>query len=220
MNRQLKFILICLSIIAVTAIYTGIVYSSLPAQIPVHFNIAGEADRYENKETGGFFVIWLMLGMTILFSVLPALSPKSKSIDSFRSTYELIIYGLLGFMAVMQVAMLNASSQQFNMSLWVTVAMCGLFAFLGNLMGKVTPNYYVGIRTPWTLESDTVWERTHRLAAKLMVFSSIGGIIAALLGAPMAVVICVVLLAILIPVPYSYWLYRELKLNKSNPTLE
>ncbi|QYK53950.1 MAG: SdpI family protein [Fimbriimonadaceae bacterium] len=209
MNKLWVFLLTCFAIVAATAIYTAMVYPKLPAEIPVHFNAAGVADRYEAKESGAWLMVWMMGGMTALFAILPHLSPKTKSIEAFRSTYDSIVYAVLAFMLLIQFAMLQAAKGQVNVSMYITVAVCGLFAFLGNLMGKVTPNYFVGIRTPWTLESPVVWERTHRLAAKLMTYSAIAGITLALIGASPIVVMAMVITAVLIPVPYSYWVYRD-----------
>lgn len=209
MSKSWIFILNCAAIIAATAIYTVMVFPALPAEIPVHFNAAGVADRYEAKESGAWLMIWVMCGLTALFAALPHLSPKTKSIEEFRPTYDSIVYAVLAFMLLIQFAMLNASKGQVNTSMYITIAVCGLFAFLGNLMGKVTPNYFVGIRTPWTLESPVVWERTHRLAAKLMTYTAFAGIGLTLVGTSPLVVMAIVITAVLIPVPYSYWIYRE-----------
>lgn len=209
MKSHIRFLLICLAITLLAATYTIWIFPSLPAKIPVHFNAAGVADRYDDKATGAWFMIWLMLGMGALFTILPAISPKSKSIESFRSSYDAIVFGLMGFFLLLQIAMLQSTTGKFSMSVGITVAVCALIAYLGNFMGKVTPNYFVGIRTPWTLESPAVWERTHRLGAKLMVGAALIGMIAALAGAPTMFIIPLVVIAVLIPVPYSYWIYRE-----------
>lgn len=175
----------------------------------MHFNAAGQADRFESKQTGAWFMIYMMGGLALMFAALPIMSPKTKSIEQFRPTYDALTFGLMLFMGGMQSITLNASGTNKLSMVPFGLLMCALFGFLGNLLGKVTPNYFVGIRTPWTLESPENWERTHRFAARICVGASILGALIILAGGSILVAISIVITAMLIPVAYSYWLYIQ-----------
>lgn len=217
MNPNLRLILITAGIAALAAAYTAAVFPSLPAQIPVHFDAAGRPDRYEAKETGAWLTLWVIIGMGVLFAILPAISPKSKPIDSFRRTYDIIAIGSLLFMAAIHVVVLNAAKGDALSPTVLGIIICMMLGFLGNFLGKVTPNYFVGIRTPWTLESPEVWERTHRFAATTSVIASVLGILIILATGNAAIGILGATSALMLSIPYSYFLYVKLK-KAPNPT--
>ena len=94
---------------------------------------------------------------------------------------------------------------------WLIGGMLLIYAALGNVLGKVKRNFYVGIKTPWTLASDTVWNKTHRLAAWLMVASGLGGFFLVMVGVPPFVPLGLFFVAVIYPVFYSLWLYKRLE---------
>lgn len=211
MNPNLRLFLVAVVATALTGAYTATVFQSLPAQVPVHFNAAGQPDRFEPKETGAFITLWIILGLGVMFAILPSLSPKTKSIEEFRKTYDIIAIGTIIFNAAIHVVVLNsAQGNELNPTVF-GILICMLFGFLGNFMGKVTPNYYVGIRTPWTLESPIVWERTHRFAAKISVGSAVAGALIILATGNAVVGILGASLALIAAVPYSYIIHRRLE---------
>ncbi|MFM9873554.1 MAG: SdpI family protein [Fimbriimonadaceae bacterium] len=218
MNKNLRLFIGCLLLTGLAAAYTAKVFPQLPDQIPVHFNAAGTPDRYEAKGSGAWLMVYVMAGMSAMFAVLPFLSPKTKSIESFRKTYDILIAGIMLFMLGMHVVTLNASSTGKLSPLGFGLLMCALFGFLGNMLGKVTPNYYVGIRTPWTLESPENWERTHRFAARLSVGASILGAIIILIGGPLLIAMSIVVLSLIVPVGYSYLLYTQASKSSDSPS--
>ena len=214
MNSNLRLFIGCTVITAFAAAYTFVTFPHLPEQIPVHFNAAGVPDRYESKTTGAWLMIYVMAGMALMFTILPVLSPKTKSIEEFRKTYDSICYGTMLFMVGIHYLTLSAAGKSQLSNLAFGLLMCGLFGFLGNMLGKVTPNYFVGIRTPWTLESPENWERTHRLAARLSVATAGIGAVLILLGVSPVLPILLCASSLIAPVGYSYWLYNQS--NKSN----
>ena len=120
----------------------------------------------------------------VLFAFLPALSPKNFEVDSFRSTYLYIMVLMIGLFAYIHggdPAGDLAEVQQGQKFMDIGRALIGgmflFFALLGNVMGKVRKNFYIGVRVPWTLASDRVWNDTHRLAAWLMVGGGILGFV-------------------------------------------
>jgi immunity protein, SdpI family len=203
-------------IVLVLAVAAGIllVYSDLPARIPIHWNARGEVDGY-----GARWVLFplgpgLMAAELLVFAVLPALSPKRFDVDAFRSTYVRIMLVAVAFPAYIVAIVAGAA---LTGRLDVTGAILGgvsvLLIVIGNVMGKVRRNFFIGIRTPWTLASERVWYATHRLAAKSIVATSIASLGAALWGglAGTIVWLALVLAGVTIPVVYSFVHYRALE---------
>jgi uncharacterized membrane protein len=205
--------------------------SLLPEKVPVHWNAEGKANGFVQREDASSLLLYLLLvpaimgGMVLLTVVLPWLSPKHFEIDRFRGTYGYIMFLIVALCAYIQVAnVLGMMERPFDTVKLLIGGMMLFFALLGNVMGKVRRNFYVGVRTPWTLASDAVWEATHRLAAWLMVVGGVAGFIALLLGVPFYCCLIGVLVCVLIPIPYSLWLYKKLeregKLETPDPTTE
>jgi uncharacterized membrane protein len=198
-------------------IYLIYVYPSLADTIPLHFDGAGNPDRFGPKTKFAGMVllvngIGLLAGLLVRF--LPSIDPKKKARYS-QTIFIRVSHAVLFLIAALNFLIIYAGTQQhFTMPVHVFYPLMGLFlAYLGNLLNNVKPNYFVGIRTPWTLENEEVWRKTHRLAAKLWLP---GGIVMAILGwairgqAGHFVFTGGVLLLALIPVVYSYIYYREL----------
>jgi len=178
-----SIVLCCLMILAMV-IATACYAPGLPERIPIHWNFAGQVDGYGSRAT-----IWLlpatMIGMLLLGIVLPKISPKDFEVESFASTYSYLFSVVLALLAGIDVLMLHSilTGAQDFVNLMPTL-MFAMLILMGNPMGKVRRNFFLGIRTPWTLASERVWYATHRLAGKLMVASGILGLLAVWLGAP------------------------------------
>jgi len=192
-----------------TSVYTAVVLPSLPDHIPVHWGINGQPDRYDAKGPGAWSTVAIMAIMWVLFMVLPKISTKTKSISNFRDVWDLTVIYVLAFFMLLQPILLQGPPKGLDIVKVIMAAVCLLFTLIGNLLGKVTPNYFMGIRTPWTLESPEVWERTHRLAARLMVGAGVVGFVLSLAGA-FWVGFALVMVASLAPVVYSYFLYKKI----------
>jgi uncharacterized membrane protein len=163
-------------------------------------------------KTSGVVVLPLLMGvLALLLSVLPRVSPKGFEMDSFTRAYYLMTSAIIGLLALVQGLILaTGAGIAVDVKRWVPAAMGGLFIVIGNLLSKTKKNFFVGIRTPWTLANDEVWSRTHRFGGR--VFVVVGAlliVIAALHGSIMSVVVGAVL-AGLIPSVYSYLQYRRL----------
>lgn len=190
-------------------------YPYLPDKIPIHWNIRGEVDNYGQKTWAVFLMPVAIVALWGLFRLLPWLSPKSFTLDTFRGTYEFIAALTLGLLAYIHALMLWAAwAGPVDVSRPLLAGMCLFFTLLGSLLGKVKRNFFVGVRTPWTLASERVWIDTHRLAARLFVtagligfsFSvAVGGRIA--FTATLGLIVC----AALVPVAYSLIHYKRLE---------
>ncbi|MFH0714862.1 MAG: SdpI family protein [Candidatus Diapherotrites archaeon] len=143
-------------------------YPLLPEQVVSHWGASGEPNGFSSREFGAFFLPVLLLGMLALFLVIPRIDPKRENIAQFRNYYNNFILAIMFFMfyiyALTLVWNINSS---FDLVRWMVPGFAGLFFYAGVLIGKAKPNYSIGIRTPWTLASDSVWNKTHELGGKL-----------------------------------------------------
>ena len=195
---------------------TAVVYRRLPESMPTHWNIKGEADQYSPKTYGAFMMPIGMLVMLGVALVLPRISPKRFEVDTFKSTYGIVMLLAVALFGYIHVVTLWADV---NGRIDIGRALFGgIFAFLaliGNYLSKVRRNFWVGVRTPWTLASDRVWNDTHRLAAKTFVIAGIGGVIVTLLPLPLPLWMGIggglVAIGALIPAVYSLVHYKRLE---------
>lgn len=201
-----SFILIVLATVA------GLLLASqLPDPMPSHWNAAGQVDGYMSK----FWGIWLMplmtLGIALLLAAVPAIDPLRANIAQFRNLYNFFIVGFVVYMLYVYGLTLAASlGYQFNMSTMMLPAMGLLFIGISFLMKNAKRNFFIGIRTPWTLSSDSVWEKTHRLGAKMFLISGVVVLVSAFLGENgIWLMMAALLVAAFVPIVYSYILWRE-----------
>jgi uncharacterized membrane protein len=191
-------------------------YPGLPDRIPTHWNIKGEVDGYGGKWTLFLFPM-MMVPMLVLFYFLPALSPKQFEVDAFRPTYLYIMDLAIGLLAFMQGVLLYTvyrsvhGDNSFDIGRAFFAGMFLFFGLLGNVLGKVRKNFYIGFRLPWTLASDRVWNDTHRLGAWVMVGVGLVGFLLTILGAPIWVPIVVLVVSMLIPSIYAFFRYKALE---------
>ena len=160
--------IICFLLIGVAVAVAAWLYPALPQQIPTHWNIDGEVDAYTAKPWG---VMIMPLAAILVFAIMrliPAISPKGFRTDKFKDVINVFTVAMVGFMSGVDVLVLleaNGQDVRINEAIFAGVGL--LFIVLGNYMGKVRKNFFIGIRTPWTLASDEVWSRTHRLGGKV-----------------------------------------------------
>lgn len=190
-------------------------YDDLPEQVPTHWDINFEPDAWTPRdEVFRYFLLvpGIMTGFLALMQVLPWLSPKPFSVDAFRETYWYIMALVQGLFAYLNVVIMYASiSGSTHLGQLFLAGFFLFFALLGNVLGRVKRNFWVGVRTPWTLASDAVWNQTHRLAAWLFVAWGVGGFVLLLLGMPFWWIFLGLVAVVLVPVFYSLTLYKRLE---------
>ncbi|MGI6226418.1 MAG: SdpI family protein [Peptococcales bacterium] len=153
-----------------------IIYPYMPEMVPTHWNTRGEVDGYSSKEFGTFFLPLLNIGLYVLFIVLPLLDPKKENYEKFLGSYRLIRYVThIFFVFMFIITTLAALGYTLDIGLWIACGAAMLFILMGNIMGRVRHNYFVGFRYPWTLANEEVWRKTHQMGSKVMV---LGGILA------------------------------------------
>jgi uncharacterized membrane protein len=188
------------------------VYNQLPEYVPTHWNADGIIDRRMVKPWGPFVLPLTMAGVFAVLLVLPYISPRGYEIEPFRRAYGMIQVGILGFAFAMNVLVLLAGlGWAAPMNRLLLVGIGALLVIIGNFLGKVTTNFFVGIRTPWTLADPEVWLRTHRFAGKVIAFGGVAITIAGLLGAGLHFLTAAMFLTALVPAIYSYLVYLRLE---------
>ncbi len=210
MTRKYYFIGIVLTAAVFVAIL--IAYPQLPNQVPTHWNMQGQANDYSAKWTLFLIGPGLMAGILLLFTFLPWLSPKHWEVDTFRSTYLYIMVVLVSMLAYFTgVSLWVALGYAANVDRAIVGGICLLFALLGNVMGKVRRNFYIGVRTPWALANERVWNATHRFAAKTFVLGGVTGLALTAIGVKGWLPFAALMASALVPVVYSLVVYKQLE---------
>ncbi|QRN85221.1 SdpI family protein [Clostridia bacterium] len=194
-------------------------YRHLPAQIPIHWNINGEVDNYGSRAFGVFGIPFITLGVFLLFYFLPNLDPRKHNYPQFARSYQAIKLVTIVFMFMLYCAtILYSLGVPVNISLVVNLLVGIMFIIIGNYLGKVKHNYFVGIKTPWTLADEEVWKKTHRLAAPFMVIGGVVFIAGAFIQQTAVYILSftVLMIAVLVPTVYSYLLFRKLHPNSKD----
>ena len=193
-------------------VFTALVYGELPARIPTHWNLSGEVDGWSGRLWGSLLAPVIAAALWLLLPVLRRVDPRRRNYDRFDTTFWLILNVIVVFMGAMHVLTLGmALGWSIDMTRTILILVGLLFAALGNYLPRLRSNWWMGIRTPWTLESETVWRATHRLAGFTFVIGGLIAVAAALLPTKLAFGVSMVAMmsAALIPVAYSYVLYRR-----------
>ena len=153
--------------------------------------------------------------MVLLTVVLPWLSPKGFDPYQFRKTWEyvmMLVVALFGYIHVLSLIAGMQGGDPINLGRWLIAGMFIFFAFIGNVMGQVRRNFWMGVRTPWTLASENVWIQTHRVTAWVFVATGVIGFLAVVANVPLAAVfIAFILIVISVPIGYSFILYKRLE---------
>ncbi|MFH1063667.1 MAG: SdpI family protein [Candidatus Woesearchaeota archaeon] len=189
-------------------------YPYLPAQMATHWDVHDNANGYMSKFWGAFLMPIVMIVLTAMFMLIPKIDPLKKNIDKFRDEFEDFIAILLFFFLVLhlQVLLWNYGIR-INPSSIVPFAVGMLFYFIGTLLQKAKRNWFIGIRTPWTLSSDAVWDKTHKLGAILFRIAGILAIAGSAFrgDAAMWFVMVPILSAVLICIIFSYIEFHKLE---------
>ena len=189
-----------------------------PAMVPTHWNLAGKPDIWTPREN----LFWHLLGMplfmcgfTLLSYLFPWLSPRHFKVDANRKVYGYIIFlvvTLFGYLHTV-IVLTFAEPEGGDFLRFFLGGVFFFFMLFGNVMGQVPRNFWMGVRTPWTLASNLVWVKTHRLAAWLCVAGGLAGLVLVWLDASPYLYIATLVLALGIPVVYSLVLYKQLEKN-------
>lgn len=206
-------------LVVVGCIATIISWGSLPQEMVIGWDAAGEARQTADRTVGGFALPAGGGVIIILWRLLPSIDPLGKNIEGFRGWYN----GLFVFLVALLTAIhLTVIAENLGYAVPITsivfVLVGLLILYTGGVLQAAEPNWFVGIRTPWTLSSELVWDRTHDLAGTLFIFAGIAivalALVQILVGEMVAIeylLIGIILVVVLVPILYSYILYQQLE---------
>jgi uncharacterized membrane protein len=140
---------------------------SIPEQVATHWNQYGEADGFSSRNFGMYFMPGIQLAVLLILLCIPLLDPLRSNIEKFRPVYNGFILVYAGFMTYLHLlTLLWNTGLRFSMIAWMMPGFAALMFFTGTLLDKAKPNWFIGIRTPWTLSNPVVWEKTNRAGAR------------------------------------------------------
>lgn len=188
------------------------VWGSMPEQMASHWNAADQVNGTVSKFWGVFLIPLMAAGMFLLFMVIPSIDPLKANIAKFREAFNLFVLFILLFLGYIWILTLlwNLGYTKFKMSAAMLPAMGLLFMYVGYMLRKAKRNFFIGIRTPWTLSSDYVWDKTHQLGSILFFISGALALLGAMFGSfAIWLVMIPILASTIILLVYSYVLYQR-----------
>lgn len=194
-------------------LFVASLYGQLPLEIPVHWDMNGEIDGYGPRWMQLMFAV-IGLGVYGLMFIVPKIDPKSSNIAKFAGKYQWLRLGMQIFFATLIVLTTFVSlGVALDVDVMIRAGVSLLLVFIGNYLGKMKQNYTIGIKTPWTLANTEVWNRTHRMAGHLWVGLGAVMFISAFFtgGVSTAIFVGCLLLMVIIPMVYSYVLYKKIQ---------
>lgn len=214
MNLTLKKELPIIGIVLLPFIYLAFIWKSLPDIVPMHWNSKGEIDDWGSKYS---LLVMLFLLPVLTYAILllvPKIDPKMK-IEMMGAKFYQIKFVLVFFMSVLAIFILYSTNNQSISNPNVILSLVGmLLIVLGNYFKVIKQNYFIGIKTPWTLENEEVWKMTHKFAGKLWV---VGGFLISIFcwiipnEFVLYLLLSVVAIIVIVPIAYSYIKFKELK---------
>jgi uncharacterized membrane protein len=196
-------------------------YPKLPERIPTHWNIHGQIDSYGPKNVALFLMPLVMVAILGIMRALPKIDPRKENYARMAGAYDAVVNAAITVMAVVHVATM-AAALGMNVSMQrIMPAIVGIMLIVvGNVLPQARPNWFFGIRTPWTLSNDRVWERTHRVGGYLFVIAGVAGIASVALPffAGFAVLGVAAVTAAFGSIIYSYVVWKDEKTRQEGST--
>lgn len=201
-----------LVIVLLPFIYLAYIWNELPNKVPMHWNLKGEIDRYGDKTEMIIIPFLLPLLTYLIFLVVPKIDPKNN-LNKMGRKLQTIKFLLTTFMSVLALLIIyTAKNQSFTNPNYIVLMGGVLFIILGNYFKTIKPNYFIGIRTPWTLENETVWKKTHKLGGKMWLIGGILVVISSLIlnkSQNFTAFMITSAVITIIPIAYSYLIYKN-----------
>ncbi len=197
----------------VVAVIAGVwLYPQLPADVPTHWDLHNHVNGVTSRFWAAAFPALGVLAVAVLAVVLPAVSPRQFAIRRFEGAWGVLMLVMQGFLLVAGLGiLLPGAGYAVSMPTIVMLATGVLYLLLGNYMGKLRRNFFIGIRTPWTLASDAVWERTHRFGGRLFMLGGLATVLIALVDPAPWLLLAVLVAVWLIAAAYSYFIHLRLE---------
>jgi len=199
-------------LVAIATIASIIAYSKLPDRVPTHFDIRGTPDRFGPRWVPTVVFPAMILVLWGIMRGLPKIDPRRANYARMQDTYDLVVNLTLTMITALHLLVLAGTMGSHVPFVRLIPAVIGVsFIAIGNLLPRAKPNWWFGIRTPWTLSNDRVWERTHRVGGYVMSGIGVLAIVSAFFGSPVALVTFVIVAAIMTAglIAYSYFAWRQ-----------
>lgn len=200
-----ELILIVLTLLPV--IYLAVNWNLLPESMPIHFDAHGQPNGYGSR----YVYVWLPVGLYFLMLVLPKIDPRGANYVVFKESYFKLRLIMAIFFGVLDSAIIwSVVNKADSVQKLLPLTLFFLFMLIGNYLGNIRPNYFVGIKVPWTLNSDEVWTRTHKLAGKLWFWGSLVAIgLYFVFDRFEWVLVPLLVVMVVVPILYSYVIYQK-----------
>lgn len=202
----------------IISVFLGVYFfQHFPDRVPSHWNINGEVDGYSRKFWGAFMVPLMMLGMYFLFIIMPYLDPKKDQYVNFAGVYHKFKDLIITFLFILfSLTGLNGLGYKIDIGFYVPLMVGMMFIILGALLKNVKMNWFLGIRTPWTMSSENVWNKTHELSSSVLMISGFLMAATVLVSVKYKIALFILAIALIVfalPI-YSYILYSKEKKAK------
>ena len=212
MKTTLKKELPIVIIVLIPFAYLFFIWHSLPDEVPIHWNMHGKMDRYGSKEELLIIPFLLPFLIYVLLLIIPVINPKGK-LNNMGNKLQNLKLLITTFMSVLALYILYSAKQQtLENPNYLITAIGILFIILGNYFKTIKPNYFIGVRTPWTLENEVTWKETHKLAGQLWFWGGLLIVFFSLLfntKTSFILSLTITIILIIVPLFYSYLLYRR-----------
>jgi uncharacterized membrane protein len=199
-----------LFLVAAMFVAAVLLWSSTPDRIPVHWNASGQPDHYGGKLEGLLLLPLTTLGVYLLLLLLPRIDPRRTNYAQFQNAYSIMRVAIVVFL-VLTYGFVLLSLRGIELGVSVILILAGMLLILvGALASRIRTNWYVGIRTPWTLTSELSWRKTHRLGGWLLAAVGLGFVASGLVGSATAFQMALIFLfvVVLLLFIYSYLVWR------------
>ena len=199
-------------VIAAAFVLSIAVYGRLPNPMPVHWDASGHVNGYGSRAFGAFFAPIMALVIWGMMRWLPTIDPRRENYAKFQGTYDLVVDTVVTLLVAIHLGVIGAAlGWPVRIERMMPLVMGVMFLVLGPVLPRARSNWWFGIRTPWTLTSDTVWTRTHRVGGYLMSAAGVVTVLSALLPPrwSFGVMMAAIGIASLGSVAYSYFAWRS-----------
>lgn len=201
-----------ITIVSLPFFYLAYIWNQLPENIPMHWNINGEIDRYGDKAELILIPFILPFLVYIIFLVAPIIDPKNR-LNKMGKKLQSLKFLMTTFMTVLALIIIYSAKNESMLNPNYLVLFVGvLYIILGNYFKTIKANYFIGIRTPWTLENETVWNETHKLSGKMWFLGGTIIVLSSLIlekNENVTLFFIITGIITLTPIIYSYFKYKQ-----------
>jgi uncharacterized membrane protein len=201
-----------IALLGVMALISAVAWSFAPDRVPIHWNLQGEVDGYGGKAVGLLLTPAIAAGLYLLLLFIPRIDPGRANLENSMKPYNAIRLAMMVFLTALHIVCVYAAlGGRVSMNLFMGLAVGALFFVIGNYMSKLRPNWFAGVRTPWTLSSPLSWTKTHRAAGPVFMAMGLGMVVLGLVprGWTLAIVLSLDAVAVIGLVVYSYIVWRS-----------